>query len=153
MAGRYTQFSPSTGGSPQLGIRPSSVVAEHDKYKYLSELLAERQNLGPFMQVLPNCSRLLSQEIVRVTALVGNSSFLDQDGVDHGSPLSLGTRINNGGSGDLNGWGDRLGLSQSGWHGTPATPAGPIVKRTQRIDVPVDKFPNVCIEFHVLNSL
>lgn len=45
-------------------------------------------------------------EIVRVTALVGNSSFLDQDGVDHGSPLSLGTRINNGGSGDLNGWGD-----------------------------------------------
>lgn len=35
MAGRYTQFSPSTGGSPQLGIRPSSVVAEHDKYKYV----------------------------------------------------------------------------------------------------------------------
>lgn len=29
--------------------------------RYLSELLAERQNLGPFMQVLPNCSRLLNQ--------------------------------------------------------------------------------------------
>lgn len=34
--------------------------------RYLSELLAERQNLGPFMQVLPNCSRLLNQ---------GNSYF------------------------------------------------------------------------------
>jgi hypothetical protein len=29
--------------------------------RYLSELLAERQNLGPFMQVFPNCSRLLNQ--------------------------------------------------------------------------------------------
>lgn len=37
----------------------------------------------------------------------------------------------------------RLGLPQSGWHGTPGTPTGPIVKKTQRIDVPVDKYPNV----------
>lgn len=133
------QFSPSGGGSPQLGIR-ASAAAEHDKY--LSELLAERQNLGPFMQVLPNCSRLLNQEIVRVTTLVGNSSFLDQDVHEHGSPLSSGTLLNNGGSGDLNGWGDRLGLPQVGWHGTPGTPTAPIVKKTQRIDVPVDKYPN-----------
>jgi hypothetical protein len=32
MAGRYMQFSPSGGGSPQLGIRASSAAAEHDKY-------------------------------------------------------------------------------------------------------------------------
>lgn len=38
----------------------------------------------------------------------------------------------------------RLGLPQLGWHGTPGTPAGPIVKKTQRIEVPVDKYPNVC---------
>lgn len=37
----------------------------------------------------------------------------------------------------------RLGLPQLGWHGTPGTPAGPIVKKTQRIEVPVDKYPNV----------
>jgi len=43
---------------------------------------------------------------VRVTALVGNSSFLDQDGLEHGSPLSSGTILSNNGSGDLNGWGD-----------------------------------------------
>lgn len=32
MAGRYMQFSPSAGGSPQVGIRSSSAAAEHDKY-------------------------------------------------------------------------------------------------------------------------
>ncbi len=29
--------------------------------QYLAELLAEHQKLGPFMQVLPICSKLLSQ--------------------------------------------------------------------------------------------
>jgi hypothetical protein len=29
--------------------------------QYLSELLAEHHKLGPFMQVLPICSRLLNQ--------------------------------------------------------------------------------------------
>jgi len=29
--------------------------------QYLSELLAEHQKLGPFLQVLPICSRLLNQ--------------------------------------------------------------------------------------------
>ncbi len=43
--------------------------------------------------------------MVRVMALVGNSSFLDQDGLEHGSPLSAGTLMNNGSPGDLNGWG------------------------------------------------
>lgn len=47
----------------------------------------------------------------------------------------------------------RLGLPQSSWHGTPGTLAGPIVKRTQRIDVPVDKYPNVSTEYHYLIAL
>ncbi|CAM6033546.1 unnamed protein product [Sphagnum compactum] len=144
MAGRYgMHFSPSTGGSsPQIGgLRSSSAAAEHEKY--LSELLAERQKLGPFMQVLPNCSRLLNQEMVRVTALVGNSALLDQDGLEHGSPLSAGTFIHNGSSGDLNGWGDqRVAIPHAGWNGPPGTAAGTIVKKTQRIEVPVDKYPN-----------
>lgn len=59
---------------------------------------------------------LLSAEIVRVTALIGNSSFLDQDGLEHGSPLSSGTLMNNGGSGDLNGWGDVSYLSLLLWN-------------------------------------
>ncbi|KAL3687329.1 hypothetical protein R1sor_013638 [Riccia sorocarpa] len=153
MAGRYLQFSPSSASSPQLaGLRPSS-AADHDKY--LSELLAERQKLGPFMQVLPNCSRLLNQEIVRVTALVGNSTFLEQDGLDHGSPLASWESphvVGNGGGADHNGWSgvgmqtDRLNISTQGstmgWHGVPGTAGGPIIKKTQRIEVPVDKYPN-----------
>lgn len=43
---------------------------------------------------------------MRVTALVGNSGFLDQDALEHGSPISSGTLLSNGGTGDLNGWGD-----------------------------------------------
>jgi protein quaking len=39
--------------------------------QYLSELLAEHQKLGPFMQVLPTCSRLLNQ------GLLLSLSFLD----------------------------------------------------------------------------
>ncbi|GAU18608.1 hypothetical protein TSUD_124390 [Trifolium subterraneum] len=38
---------------------------------YLMELLAEHQKLGPFMQVLPLCSRLLNQEILRVSGKNG----------------------------------------------------------------------------------
>jgi protein quaking len=83
-------------------------------------------------------------EMVRVTALVGNSALLDQDGLEHGSPLSAGTFIHNGSSGDLNGWGDRVAIPHAGWNGPPGTAAGTIVKKTQRIEVPVDKYPNVC---------
>jgi len=36
-----------------------------------------------------------------VTALVGSSSFLDQDGLEHRSPLSSDTLMNNGSSGDI----------------------------------------------------
>lgn len=32
-----------------------------DDGRYLAELLSERQKLGPFVQVLPHCSRLLNQ--------------------------------------------------------------------------------------------
>lgn len=32
-----------------------------DNGRYLAELLSERQKLGPFVQVLPHCSRLLNQ--------------------------------------------------------------------------------------------
>lgn len=40
-------------------------------------------------------------EMVRVTALVGSSSFLDQDGLEHRSPLSFDTLTNNGSAGDI----------------------------------------------------
>ncbi|KAH1204354.1 KH domain-containing protein [Glycine max] len=32
-----------------------------DRHRYLAQLLAERQNLVPFLQVLPHCTKLLTQ--------------------------------------------------------------------------------------------
>lgn len=53
------------------------------------------------MSVLIWCSVMPDTEMVWVTALVGSSSFLDQDGLEHRSPLSSDTLMNNGSSGDI----------------------------------------------------
>jgi len=56
MSGLYSQgFSPARTLSPQIRSNPDA------DSQYLAELLAEHQKLGPFMQVLPICSRLLNQ--------------------------------------------------------------------------------------------
>lgn len=46
--------------------------------QYLSELLAEHQKLGPFMQVLPICSRLLNQGLLLPLSILdlGFSGFM-----------------------------------------------------------------------------
>jgi hypothetical protein len=36
----------------------------------------------------------------------------------------------------------RVAIPHAGWNGPPGTAAGTIVKKTQRIEVPVDKYPN-----------
>lgn len=47
--------------------------------RYLAELLAERQKLGPFVQILPHCSRLISQGLLDYTLtlhpLVGEKNY------------------------------------------------------------------------------
>ncbi|KAF7831228.1 KH domain-containing protein [Senna tora] len=140
---------------------------------YLSELLAERHKLSPFMAVLPLSYRLLSQgsrilfvglgalhlkkqqkesttdEILRVTTLLGNASVLGQSGLEHGSPLASGGLFSNGGA-DVNGWASRFqseipGLLQSSsaqnWLSSQSSSSGLIVKRTIRVDIPVEKYP------------
>ncbi|KAJ0011328.1 hypothetical protein Pint_33107 [Pistacia integerrima] len=108
--GSYFQYPPSgVHASPH---RPSSSLPL-DRERYLGELLAERQKLVPFMQVLPLCTRLLSQasqilmvyvqytqsqrlllryihiEIRRVTGY--NPSFVDHERFEPDSPFrSLG---------------------------------------------------------------
>ncbi|AAB60747.1 ESTs gb/H37208,gb/H36853 come from this gene [Arabidopsis thaliana] len=85
---------------PLSGFRASpnrSPCPPSDRERYLTELLQERQKLGPFLQVMPNCCRLLNHEIRRV------SSFPDLDRYEHGSPFrSLGQPTN--GKLDLEGW-------------------------------------------------
>ncbi|KAJ7961005.1 KH domain-containing protein [Quillaja saponaria] len=151
--GRYMSYSPSPSAphSPHLsGLRSAASTALVEQEKYLSELLAERHKLSPFMPVLPHCHRLLNQEILRVTTLLGNASVLGQSGLEHASPLASGGIFSNGGS-DANGWASRFqsemsGLLQSSsaqnWLSSQGSSSGLIVKRTIRVDIPVDKYPN-----------
>ncbi|XP_065863038.1 KH domain-containing protein At5g56140 isoform X2 [Euphorbia lathyris] len=149
--GRYMAFSPSPSAphSPHLSGLRSASTALVEQEKYLSELLAERYKLSPFMTVIPHTYRLLSQEILRVTTLLGNASVLGQSGLEHASPLSSGGIFSNGAA-DANGWASRFQSEMSGllqpssahWLSSQGSSSGLIVKRTLRVDIPVDKYPN-----------
>nr|XP_018680215.1 PREDICTED: KH domain-containing protein At3g08620-like isoform X3 [Musa acuminata subsp. malaccensis] len=105
MSGLYTySFSPARTASSQTGS-----IAYTDS-QYLAELLAEHQKLGPFMQVLPICSRLLNQEIIRVSGMVSNQGFSDCNQLQHRSRSAMATPnlISNAG-----------GTTFAGWRGPP----------------------------------
>ncbi|KAL8142125.1 hypothetical protein V2J09_015157 [Rumex salicifolius] len=153
-SGRYMAYSPSPSTAPHsphiAGLRSaSSAIVEQEKY--LNELLGERQKLSPFTPVLPNCCRLLNQEILRVTTLLGNASILDQTGLDHSRPLASGGLFSNGGT-EVNGWTPQYqseipnllqhSPSTPSWLSSHSNSSGLIVKRTIRVDIPVDKYPN-----------
>ncbi|KAK6947152.1 STAR protein, homodimerization region [Dillenia turbinata] len=152
-SGRYMAYSPSPSTAPHSphpsGLRSaSSALVEQDKY--LSDLFAERHKLSPFTPVLPHSYRLLNQEILRVTTLLGNASILDQSGLEHASLLSSGGIFSNGGA-DVNRWASpfqsevRISFQPSStqsWLGSQGSSSGLIVKRTIRIDIPIEKFPN-----------
>ncbi|THF98084.1 hypothetical protein TEA_027092 [Camellia sinensis var. sinensis] len=188
-SGRYMAYSPSPSAphSPHIaGLRSSSsstlTLTLVDQDKYLSELLAERHKISPFMAVLPHSYRLLNQdvqalhirftvatpsfylqrnltcadlEILRVTTLLGNASVLDQSGLEHASPLASGGIFSNGGA-TVNRWASPFQSEMSGllqpssaqnWLGSQGSSSGLIVKRTMRVDIPVDQYPNVRFNF------
>ncbi|KAI4388554.1 hypothetical protein MLD38_000873 [Melastoma candidum] len=142
--------SPSPSSSPHIpGIRSASSPLS-DQDKYLSDLLAEYEKFMPFSAVLPVCYRLLKQEILRVTTLLGNASLLGRSGLEHGSPMATGGLFSNGGT-NLNGWPSRYQSEMSGlmlasspqsWPISQGSPSAPIMKKIVRLDVPVDKYPN-----------
>ncbi|KAK8712411.1 hypothetical protein V6N13_147651 [Hibiscus sabdariffa] len=149
--GRYMAFSPSPSAphSPHLsGLRSAAAIL--DQEKYLSELLEERYKLTPFMSVIPHTCRLLNQEISRITTMLGNASVLGQSGLEHASPLTSGGMFSNGGA-DMNRWISRFqsevpalvqpSLTEN-WLNSQGSSSGLIVKRTIRVDIPVDKYPN-----------
>ncbi|KAF5803391.1 putative STAR protein, homodimerization region [Helianthus annuus] len=59
---------------------------------YLSELLSERNKLSPFVPVLPNCYRLLNQEILRMSALSAQS-WLGSQGSSSGLVVKRTMRV------------------------------------------------------------
>ncbi|KAJ3678105.1 hypothetical protein LUZ60_001908 [Juncus effusus] len=157
----YFQYSPSgVHSSPHHHMRSP---AASERERYLAELLAERQKLAPFVQVLPFCSRLLNQEILRASSLSGstttinNNNFgMEHERLDHSSPLRLPVQHplhSNGGPMDLEPWQQSEGngyfpqmvqASPLGWNGVggPGLVTTPIVKKVVRLDVPAEKYPN-----------
>ncbi|XP_015961418.1 KH domain-containing protein At2g38610 [Arachis duranensis] len=145
MSGLYNpNFSPVRAASPQIRSTPDV------DSQYLSELLAEHQKLGPFMQVLPICSRLLNQEILRVSGMLSNQGFGDFDRLRHRSPFEhvICTRVSDVIFTGLKWFGcpkQRLcgppGMTMD-WQGAPASPSSYTVKRILRLEIPVDTYPN-----------
>ncbi|KAB5561840.1 hypothetical protein DKX38_006797 [Salix brachista] len=140
MSGLYNpNFSPARAASPQIRSTPDV------DSQYLSELLAEHQKLGPFMQILPICSRLLNQ------GMMSNQGFGDFDRLRHRSPSPMASSnlISNVGGTGLGGWNglpqERLsgppGMTMD-WQGAPASPSSFTVKRILRLEIPVDTYPN-----------
>ncbi|KAK4748161.1 hypothetical protein SAY87_014747 [Trapa incisa] len=105
MSGLYNNpsFSPVRAASPQI-IRHASDVVESGQY--LVELIAEHQKLEPFMSVLPFCSRLLNQEIMRVSGMISNHGFGEFNRMRQ-SPSSMSSPCMMSGFSGIGGW--------SGW--------------------------------------
>ncbi|MBA0742564.1 hypothetical protein Gogos_015612 [Gossypium gossypioides] len=91
-----------------------------------------------------------SAEILRITTLLGNASVLGQNGLEQASPLASGGTFSNGGA-DMNRWMSQFqsempGLVQpslaENWLNSQGGSSGLIVKRTIRVDIPVNKYPN-----------
>ncbi|XP_021651970.1 KH domain-containing protein At2g38610 isoform X2 [Hevea brasiliensis] len=140
MSGLYNpNFSPARAASPQIRSTPDV------DSQYLSELLAEHQKLGPFIQVLPICSRLLNQEIFRVSGMMSNQGFGDLDRLRHRSPSPMASSnlissVAGTGLGSWNGLPhERLsglpGMTMD-WQGAPASPSSYTVKRILRLEIP-----------------
>ncbi|KAJ9145773.1 hypothetical protein P3X46_028116 [Hevea brasiliensis] len=146
MSGSYTQnFSPARTLSPLIRTTP-----DVDSGQYLTELLEEHHKLVPFSRVLPICSRLLNQEILRVSGMIPNLGLNDFDRLQRGSLSSMASSDilpNNSGTGII-GWNglpqERLGLQgmNMNWQAAPASPSSYIVKKILRLDIPVDSYPN-----------
>ncbi|XP_076909356.1 KH domain-containing protein At5g56140-like [Bidens hawaiensis] len=149
-SGRYMAYSPSPSAphSPHITGLRSAATAIAEQEKYLSDLLAERNKLGPFVPVLQQCYRLLNQEILRVSTLLGNASLLDHSGLEHASPLASGGLFSNGAA---NIWTPPiqsempsllLSSPAHSWLGSQGSSSSLIVKRTIRVDIPVASYPN-----------
>ncbi|GAU16378.1 hypothetical protein TSUD_117270, partial [Trifolium subterraneum] len=87
-------------------------------------------------------------EILRITTILGNASVLGQSGLEHGSPLASGGMFSKGGP-DPNGWNENMqmpSLIQSSptpsWLSPQSSSSGLLVKKTIRVDIPVETFPN-----------
>ncbi|KAJ4881807.1 KH domain-containing protein [Raphanus sativus] len=147
MSGLYNNnssyFSPARAASPQIRSTP-----EIDSSQYLTELLVEHQKLTPFMQVLPICSRLLNQEMFRVSGMMPNQGGFggDFDRLRHRSPSPMASSnlMSNVSNSGLAAW-NRASLSG----GAPGSPSSYTVKRILRLEIPIYSYPNIPLEMKI----
>ncbi|KAJ9544785.1 hypothetical protein OSB04_024492 [Centaurea solstitialis] len=138
-----SNFSPSRAVSPKI-----TTNGDVDS-QYLSELLGEHQKLQPFIQVFPVCTRLLNQEILRVSNMLQNQGINELDRLRHRSPSPMASLdlISHAPGTGWNGFPqERLsgppGMTMDWQGGAPASPSSYTVKRILRLDIPVDTYPN-----------
>ncbi|WJX37065.1 hypothetical protein P8452_24877 [Trifolium repens] len=132
--------------SPNMNMR-SNFDAES---QYLMELLAEHQKLGPFMQVLPLCSRLLNQEILRVSGknglLQNHQGFNEFDRMQF---MNQSHMVSSGLSPNFTGWNSlshemlaEVKGQNMDFQTSPVVPSYHTVKKILRLDIPKDGYPN-----------
>ncbi|KAG8068299.1 hypothetical protein GUJ93_ZPchr0005g15860 [Zizania palustris] len=144
--GRDGSFSPGRSMSPQ--VRPPGPPDAAGQY--LAELLQEHQKLGPFMQVLPICSKLLNQEIMRVSGMLRQPGIGDFDRLPPASPTQMHPSLpmpnfSGNGFGPWSGMRpERVNFSHGvvGWQGAAQSPSSYIVKKILRLEIPTDAYPN-----------
>ncbi|KAM3404790.1 hypothetical protein ACQJBY_007723 [Aegilops geniculata] len=144
-------FSPGRAMSPQ--VRPPAGPPDVGSH-YLTELLQEHQKLVPFTQVLPICSKLLGNEIMRVSCLLKHQHGGDFERLP---PMASPNQMHHHPSPPMpnfcgNGFGpwnhgahpERVGFPQGpvGWQGAPQSPSSYIVKKILRLEIPTDTYPN-----------
>lgn len=150
--GRLMAYSPSPSPSPaphspHIAALRSAAIAEQEKY--LNDLISERNKIHPLLPVLSHSYRLLNQEIMRVTQLLGNA-LIEPGSIDHARALVSRALYINGGA-DVNSWTPPPVQSEMSpmlqqspgrnWLGPHGNSSGLLVKRTIRIDIPVDQYP------------
>ncbi|XP_051131386.1 KH domain-containing protein SPIN1-like isoform X2 [Andrographis paniculata] len=139
-------FSPARGIlSPQ--IRTDSHLESH----YLTELLVERQNLEPLIQLFPNCGRLLDYEIFCVSGRLTGHGFTGIGTPHFGapSPLIFPNMMAGSSNWSGNGWNnlqpEGLGVLPGtivDWQSAARSSTSSAEKKILRIDVPVALYPS-----------
>ncbi|CAN1152045.1 KH domain-containing protein At2g38610 [Linum perenne] len=117
---------------------------QQQQRQYLVELLEEHDKIGPFVEVLPISTRLLNQEILRVSGIVPSQPQAFSPFGSLQQRPSLSPRRSEDPS-----WNSmphqRFGTEgvNMDWQAAPTSPNSYVVKKILRLDIPIDSYPNV----------
>ncbi|KAG5403774.1 hypothetical protein IGI04_009893 [Brassica rapa subsp. trilocularis] len=139
--GRFMPYSSSLSVPPSVPQSPNYSGGIRSQ----SSVFVEQENSRTIDKHLTPAAIIVS-EILRVTTLLENATVLSQSGLDdHTNPGGIYQNAR----ADMSGWTSQFPSERSvpsspgpNWHNSPGSPSGLIAKRTIRIDIPVDDYPN-----------